>query len=125
VLDRLPRSMNGKLDRAALPPPRVTSSTDDAPRGDLEASIAAIFVELLGLETVGRHDDFFRLGGHSLLAMQIVGRVSEQLDTDIPLATLFDAPTVAGFAALVTADGHADVPPLVARPRHVPARSDG
>jgi amino acid adenylation domain-containing protein len=124
MLDRLPRAASGKLDRAALPRPRPIASSDDEPQGELEASIASLFSELLGLDRVGRHDDFFRLGGHSLLAMQVVGRISAQLDTDVPLATVFEAPTVAELAALVTADGRGDLPPLVARPRRVPSGAD-
>ncbi|ADO71940.1 type I polyketide synthase [Stigmatella aurantiaca] len=72
-----------------------------APRDDLEAEIAGIWAELLGVQQVGIHDSFFLLGGHSLLGMQLLSRIREQLKGDIPLRSLFETPTVAGLALLV------------------------
>jgi amino acid adenylation domain-containing protein len=72
-----------------------------APRDATEEAVAAIWQGLLGIERVGVHDNFFDLGGHSLLATQVMSRVRETLSVDVPLETLFDAPTVAGLAARI------------------------
>ena len=72
-----------------------------APRDELEAEIARIWTELLGVQQVGIHDSFFQLGGHSLLGMQLLSRIREQLQGDIPLRELFETPTVAGLAVRI------------------------
>ncbi|MBV9111143.1 MAG: hypothetical protein JO306_17185, partial [Gemmatimonadetes bacterium] len=72
-----------------------------APRGELEERIAAIWGDLLGMERIGAHDDFFALGGHSLVATQIVGRLRDLFQLELPLAVIFEAPTVARLAAVV------------------------
>jgi acyl carrier protein len=69
-----------------------------APRDEAETAIATIWQELLGIERVGIHDNFFDLGGHSLLATQVISRVRESLRVDLPLEALFEAPTVCGLA---------------------------
>ena len=96
----------GKVDRRALPIPPAASAPPGgeaiAPRNAAERSIAAIFAELLNVRTVGIHDDFFDLGGHSLLALQAMSRIRDQLGVDLPPHALFESPTVAGLAALVT-----------------------
>jgi acyl carrier protein len=77
------------------------------PRTALEARLAALWAEVLGLPRVGAHDSFFDLGGHSLLAVQLFARIEQQLGRLLPLATLFRAPTVAGLAALLEEQGWA------------------
>ncbi|SDY32320.1 amino acid adenylation domain-containing protein, partial [Myxococcus xanthus] len=102
VLPALPLSPNGKVDRKALPAPEAerlgAADAFIAPRTPTEEKVARIFGEILGQSRVGANDDFFALGGHSLLATQVVVRVRAQLNTEISLRTLFDAPTVARLA---------------------------
>ena len=99
-LDSLPRTPGGKVDRKALPAPgRPHLQTDfRPPRTPLEKSLAAIWRDLLGLERVGRDEDFFLLGGHSLSASRVLSRVRQRFQVEIPLRALFDSPTVAGLA---------------------------
>ncbi|MFC4062856.1 AMP-binding protein [Planomonospora corallina] len=102
VLESLPLTPNGKLDRAALPRPRWTRAATAAyrePRGALECDLAAVWAEVLGLtEPVGADDDFFDLGGHSLTATRIIARIQERFAVAVPIALLFEHPTVAGLA---------------------------
>ncbi|HEX3128898.1 MAG TPA: amino acid adenylation domain-containing protein, partial [Thermoanaerobaculia bacterium] len=99
VLEALPLSPNGKVDRKALPAPSRAVHTDSvAPRNAAEERVAAVFREVLGLESVGVHESFFELGGHSLLAVRAAFRLGEALGVDLPVAALFQAPTVAGLA---------------------------
>jgi acyl carrier protein len=101
-LAALPRLTNGKLARNELPAPRRgTESISAPPRNELEAGLVSIWCELLQLETLGIHDSFFSVGGHSLLATRVIARIRDQLDTEVPLASIFDAPTVAGLAAII------------------------
>ncbi|MEU9737301.1 amino acid adenylation domain-containing protein [Streptomyces sp. NPDC048002] len=102
VLDRLPLTAHGKTDRAALPAPH-TARTDAPtvlrhPRTDREKALCAMYADLLGLDEVGTDESFFDLGGHSLLATRLVSRIRADLDIDIPVGTLFDAPKVADLA---------------------------
>jgi acyl-coenzyme A synthetase/AMP-(fatty) acid ligase len=102
----LPLTPNGKLDRAALPPPAERTGPEEefvAPRGPLESLVAGIWLDVLGVERVGAHDDFFDLGGHSLLATRVVTRLAEALPLEVPLRTLFEAPTVTQLAARLAA----------------------
>ncbi|MFF2556663.1 amino acid adenylation domain-containing protein [Nocardia sp. NPDC058058] len=110
VLDELPRTANGKLDRDALPAPRLIAGTREAAIGPDEAAVAAVFAEVLGIDQVWRDDDFFALGGNSLIATQVVARLSVTLDRAVPVRALFDAPTVAELAAFVTSGAAADRP---------------
>ncbi|WP_172844448.1 non-ribosomal peptide synthetase [Tumebacillus algifaecis] len=106
LLDELPLTANGKVDRSRLPRPRTSdgaSETFVAPRTPLEREIASIWSELLNVEQVGIHDHFFALGGHSLLATQMISRMRRSLKVEISLRSLFERPTVASFAALISA----------------------
>jgi len=102
LLGALPLTPSGKVDRRALPAPEggrlELGAVYVAPRTALEELLAGIWAEVLGLDRVGVHDNFFALGGHSLLAAQVVSRAGEALEIEVPLRLLFEAPTVAGLA---------------------------
>ncbi|WP_315792608.1 non-ribosomal peptide synthetase [Bradyrhizobium sp. SZCCHNRI1002] len=101
ILDQLPLSPNGKLDRDALPQPqRRHSAGEAAPRTAAEEILAKLWSDLLGLHGVGVHDDFFELGGHSLLAMRLIAQVRHALGVDLPVRLLFEEkPTIGVMAA--------------------------
>jgi amino acid adenylation domain-containing protein len=103
-----PQTANGKLDRAALPLPTPAAfiATDGyvAPRNPLEDSVAEIWRELLGVERVGVHDDFFRLGGNSLLAMRSIAAIRDVFAVELTLRRLFDAPTIEGLVEAILDD---------------------
>ncbi|WP_392675102.1 amino acid adenylation domain-containing protein [Streptomyces sp. LN785] len=96
-LDELPLTLNGKVDRRALPAPGRVASRGGPPRTAAERRVAAVFAEVLAVETVGVDADFFALGGHSLLATRVAARLGA-----IPVRTLFTHPTVAALAATLT-----------------------
>ncbi|GGW51042.1 non-ribosomal peptide synthetase [Streptomyces caelestis] len=105
VLPEWPLGRTGKLDRAALPPPdglRPTLATSYvAPRSETEHLVARVWREVLNLDRIGVHDDFFALGGHSLLAVQLVGRLRARHGDGLSIGTLLRAPTIAAVAALL------------------------
>ncbi|HEX2093646.1 MAG TPA: non-ribosomal peptide synthetase [Longimicrobiaceae bacterium] len=105
VLDRIPLTSNGKVNRRALPAPDAVESGGDrehvAPRTATEEEVARIWREVLGVERVGVHDDFFERGGHSLRATQVVSRMRTAFGVDLSLRSIFDAPTIAELAELV------------------------
>jgi len=107
VLDKLPLSANGKVDRAALPPPggaRPGARRELVPpRTPEEKVLAAIWAQVLGVERVGVEDSFFEIGGDSLLAIQLISRVRDALRVELPMRELFNAMTVAAMARLVVA----------------------
>ncbi len=104
-LEQMPLTPNGKVDRKALPVPeksrRDVESEFVAPRNEREEKLAAIVAELLNLEKVGVHDNFFDLGGHSLLATKFMSRIRENFNVELPLRVLFEKPTVAQLAEAV------------------------
>ena len=102
IVDELPRTPSGKIDRLRLPDPDLTDTPRTehvAPRTPLEETVAAIWAQVLGVPRVGVEDDFFALGGHSLLATQVVAQVRSDLAVDLPLHSLFTCPTVASLGA--------------------------
>ncbi|MET0398242.1 MAG: non-ribosomal peptide synthetase, partial [Longimicrobiaceae bacterium] len=102
VMEQLPIMANGKVDRKLLPAPESASEEEYVePRTEVEALMAGIFAELLGLERVGAEDNFFRLGGHSLLATKVVSRLRQSLGIEVPLSAVFEQPTVEALAAIV------------------------
>jgi acyl carrier protein len=107
LLDALPLMPNGKIDRRALPAPDRSRPELDkafvAPRTPTEELLAEIWAQLLDIERVGIHDNFFDLGGHSLLATQLASRMREAFQVEIPLRRLFEVPTVAGLAESIEA----------------------
>lgn len=109
LLERVPMTANGKLDRAALPEPEWTQReavAESVPALDpLERTLAEIWREVLGVTAVGLHDDFFDLGGHSLSVTQVVSRVRARLGCDVTVRALFEASTVAQLAALLRSQG--------------------
>jgi amino acid adenylation domain-containing protein len=105
ALEALPLTPNGKTDYAALPPPAWGHAPRDAertpPGTPLERDVAALWRDILQVDAVDREDDFFQLGGHSLLATRLVVRARQQFAVDLPLAALYEAPTLAAFAARI------------------------
>ncbi|HEX6749444.1 MAG TPA: non-ribosomal peptide synthetase [Longimicrobium sp.] len=103
TLPVFPLTPNGKVDRAALPPPAAGRAGGTAPRTETEVELAAVWAEVLRVEHVYADDDFYDLGGHSLLAAQVAARVRDRLGVELSLRQVFDAPTLASLAAAVDA----------------------
>jgi amino acid adenylation domain-containing protein len=120
VLDALPLNAHGKVDRRALPAPGASAAAHRVPpRTPAEELVADVWEGILGMRP-GVHDNFFDLGGHSLRATQVVSRIREAFGADLPLRTIFEAPTVAELAARAVAaraGGVEAAPPLVPQPR--------
>jgi acyl carrier protein len=111
VLEALPLTANGKLDRKALPAPDAIASAEEyvAPRTPVEEVLAGIYGEVLKLEQVSINDNFFELGGHSLLATRLVSKIREAFQIELPLRRVFETPTVAGLAVTVEDQLYAEV----------------
>nr|QEO74874.1 condensation domain-containing protein [uncultured bacterium] len=129
MLDRLPLNPHGKVAVDQLPTPATTEDDEDdeaPPRGAVEEVLAAIWSEVLGVERLGRGANFFRLGGHSLQAMQVVARVREAFNIDLPLRRFLDAPTLVDLALNIEEALHDEerlqLPPLerVSRDQRLP-----
>ncbi|WP_296550084.1 amino acid adenylation domain-containing protein, partial [Rhodococcus sp. (in: high G+C Gram-positive bacteria)] len=117
VLDAVPLTPSGKVDRAALPEPELVSVEFRPPVTDLEVAVAEEFGRLLGVERVGLDDDFFALGGNSLVATRLAARLGERLDTRVPARLLFERSTVGELAAVIEPLAVGDRTPLIARTR--------
>ncbi|WP_295615448.1 non-ribosomal peptide synthetase [Chamaesiphon sp. GL140_3_metabinner_50] len=120
ILESLPLTANGKIDRRALKalhdPIEMRSDRYIAPRTSIERALANIFSEVLGLKRVGIYDNFFELGGHSLLATQLVSRVRDALQVELPLRSVFEASTIDRLATVVESlkhKPHSQAPALV------------
>jgi amino acid adenylation domain-containing protein len=117
-LDALPRTATGKLDRRSLPAPAASdlaaSGEKTAPRDEAEELLAELWRDLLGLPVVGVDEDFFALGGHSLLATRMISRIRNLFGREVPLAALFEAPTIAALARYIeeTGDDGVALPPV-------------
>jgi len=123
VLPTFPLLPNGKLDRHSLPAPddaAVASRPYEAPRGAAEEAVAAVWCALLGLDRVGRDDQFFAVGGHSLLAVQVIARLHEALGVKIDLNDVFTFPVLAEFAARIPAAAASPLAPLPQADRGAP-----
>ncbi len=124
-LKELPLTSTGKVDRRRLPAPTgerlATASTYRPPHTPTEAILAGIIEQVLGLQRVGVDDNFFELGGHSLLATRVVSRIRNTLKVEIPLRTLFEAPTVAGLSqqveSVIRSSSGTELPPIVSLDR--------
>lgn len=111
VMDALPLNHNGKIDRRALPVPawQEPAAVKQPPRTEAEELVAEIWAEVLGLDRIGVHDDFFALGGNSLLAIRVVSRIRAAVDLEIPVDAVFTSPTVERLADAVEALLIADI----------------
>ncbi|MEU2744660.1 condensation domain-containing protein, partial [Streptomyces sp. NPDC007095] len=121
VLDVLPVTVNGKLDRRALPAPDIASAVGLAPRTPREQILCELYGEVLGVHQVSVGDSFFELGGHSLLATRLISRIRTVLGVEVPIRTLFEAPSVAALTSRLEEAEHRR-PALVAgvRPEALP-----
>ncbi|MDI6626237.1 MAG: amino acid adenylation domain-containing protein [Rhodococcus sp. (in: high G+C Gram-positive bacteria)] len=123
AVDEIPLTVNGKLDRKALPEPNFEGREFREPASNTERVVAQVFADVLGVDEVGRDDDFFELGGNSLIATQVASRVGAALDATVPVRVVFDSSTVEAFAvAIGELVGGGSRPALVAsdRPERIP-----
>jgi amino acid adenylation domain-containing protein len=127
LLDSFPLSPNGKIDRSRLPPPDLQGFAREqnfiAPRTSTEELLAQIWARFLGVEQpLGIGADFFDLGGHSLLATQVVSRIREEFEVELPLRTIFERPTIEGLAGVIMAmrNGRTDVSHILTEIESIP-----
>jgi amino acid adenylation domain-containing protein len=119
-MEAYPLTPNGKVDRKALPAPEgdaYAAREYEAPAGEAEEAVAAIWAELLSAERVGRRDHFFEMGGHSLLAVRVVSRVRQVLGVEASLRDLFERPVLRDFAREMETAARAELPPIEPAPR--------
>lgn len=126
-LEEIPLTTNGKVDRKALPEPgeerQDLESHYVAPQTPQQKAIAGIWQEVLGVEKVGILDNFFEIGGHSLMATQVISRLREVFQAEVPLRILFEAPTIAGLSRFLKQNvGLAEMPELVPVSRELPLK---
>ena len=121
LLDTLPVTPGGKVDAAALSPADTGAQAGTPPRTPAEELVSGVVADVLGLPEVGRDDSFFALGGHSLLAARVIARLCEAFGVDLPLAALFESPTVAGLASAVER-ARRETPPTTRTP--IPVADD-
>ena len=105
VLESMPTTPSGKISRRTLPVPDISRDVDsyEAPRNEVETSLARLWGDVLNIDRVGIHDDFFELGGHSLLATQLVSRIRDIFELELPLKYIFRSPTIAGLGEQISA----------------------
>lgn len=121
MLEALPLTPNGKIDRKGLPEPVAGENTKtgyEAPRNTMEEDLAEIWREILGLDQIGIHDDFFDLGGHSLKAATLVARLHQKFNVELPLREVFKTPTIDQLARFIGEAGiniHQSIPPAAER----------
>ncbi len=125
-MESFPLTSNGKIDKKALPDPDISDLITNeyvAPRNESEEKLAAVWQELLGLERVGIHDNFFMLGGHSLLAMRLIHLIRREFETELPIKEIFQNPTIAGLVLQIELQGKGSVLPdikVLPRPEDIP-----
>ncbi|MQA18280.1 amino acid adenylation domain-containing protein [Rugamonas sp. FT103W] len=115
VLERFPLTVNGKVDRKALPAPDredATAGDFEAPQGEHETALAAIWMDLLALRQIGRHDNFFELGGHSLMVLRLAARLRQDLGVELSPRALFEQASLAGMAGLMAGAAQASWTPM-------------
>ena len=120
-LESLPLTPNGKLDRKVLPAPEGDAYMVrgyEAPVGEMETKLAAIWAEVLKLDKIGRHDNFFELGGHSLLVVRVVSRVRHTLGLEVAVGDLFASPELAALAHTLENAAHTELPPITRAKRN-------
>lgn len=122
ILEEFPHTPNGKVDRNALPEPHALARVDEivAPSSETEKVLAEIWMDVLGIDQVGIHDDFFSVGGNSLLSIRVFGRIADQFDVKMPLSVLFTETTLERLAARIDREEHYDDWSLI-----VPIQPDG
>jgi acyl-coenzyme A synthetase/AMP-(fatty) acid ligase len=104
-MEKLPLTRNGKIDRKGLPAPEGEAyavGEYEAPEGEMESKLASLWAEMLRVERVGRHDNFFALGGHSLLAVRVAARIQQEFGVNVSTNDLFTNPVISGFAEHIT-----------------------
>jgi amino acid adenylation domain-containing protein len=109
LINALPRTPNGKVDRRALPTPDMVRgslvNSYQPPRNKIERLLASIWAEVLNVAQVGTQDNFFELGGHSLLAIQLISRIRAEFNKELPVRAIFETPTISGLAVKLDANG--------------------